>query len=83
MVKGKTHGKQLVSFTLLSSCTVDMDYIKIVISVLLVVVFYILFGEESIAKLRKGGISVSRNEEEPHIIKEPGNYLIILKMVYH
>ena len=50
----------------------DMDYIKIVISVLLVVVFYILFGEESIAKLRKGGISVSRNEEEPQIMKEPG-----------
>ena len=72
MVKGKTHGKQLVSFTLLSSCTVDMDYIKISISVLLLVVFYLLFGKESIAKLRKGGISVSRNEEEPQIIKEPG-----------
>ena len=50
----------------------DLDYVKISISVLLVVVFYILFGEESIAKLRKGGISVSRNEEEPQRIKEPG-----------
>ena len=50
----------------------DMDYIKISISVLLSLVFYILFGEESIAKLRKGGISVSRNEEEPQIMKEPG-----------
>ena len=49
-----------------------MDYIKISISVLLSLVFYILFGEESIAKLRKRGISVSRNEEEPQIMKEPG-----------
>ena len=53
----------------------DMDYIKISISVLLSLVFYILFGEESIAKLRKGGISVSRNEEEPQIMKEPGKKL--------
>ena len=48
---------------------------KISISILLLVVFYILFGEESLAKLRKGGISVSRNEEEPQIIKEPGKIL--------
>ena len=56
----------------------DMDYIKISISVLLSLVFYILFGEESLAKLRKGGISVSRNEEEPQIMKEPGK-----KLFYH
>ena len=49
-----------------------MDYIKIAISIILVVVFYILFGQESIAKLKKGGISISRNEEEPPRIKEPG-----------
>lgn len=49
-----------------------MDYMKITISIILMVVFYILFGQESIAKLKKGGISISRNEEEPSVIKEPG-----------
>ena len=49
-----------------------MDYIKIFISIILVLVFYILFGQKSIEKLRKGGISISKNEEEPPNIKEPG-----------
>ena len=45
---------------------------KIFFSIILIVVFYILFGQESIDKLRKGGISISRNEEEPLVIKDPG-----------
>ena len=50
-----------------------MDYAKIIISLILVLIFYFLFGRQSIAKLRKGGISISRREEEPQNIKEPGN----------
>ena len=51
-----------------------MDYIKILISILLLLVFYILFGQQSIEKLRKGGISISRTEEEPQNFKEPGKF---------
>ena len=49
-----------------------MDYAKIIISLILVLIFYLLFGRESIAKLKKGGISISRREEQPQKIKEPG-----------
>ena len=49
-----------------------MDYAKIIISLILVIIFYLLFGRESIAKLKKGGISISRREEQPQNIKEPG-----------
>ena len=49
-----------------------MDYAKIIISLILVLIFYLLFGRESIAKLRKGGISISKHEEEPQNIIEPG-----------
>ena len=49
-----------------------MDYAKIIISLILVIIFYFLFGQESIAKLKKGGISISRREEQPQNIKEPG-----------
>ena len=51
-----------------------MDYIKIFLSIFLILVFYILFGQESVAKLRKGGISISRNEEDPQNFKEPGKF---------
>ncbi len=50
-----------------------MDYAKIIISLILVIIFYLLFGRESIAKLKKGDISITRREEEPQNIKEPGN----------
>ena len=49
-----------------------MDYAKIIISLILVLMFYLLFGRESIAKLKKGDISITRREEEPQNIKEPG-----------
>ena len=66
------HGKQLISFGLLNSCT--MDHMKIFLSILLLIAFYILFGQESIEKLRKGGISISRTEEETQKFKEPGKF---------
>ena len=50
-----------------------MDYVKLILSSILVFVYYLLFGQESIAKLKKGGISISRNEEEPKYIKAPGS----------
>ena len=64
------HGKQDL-FALLNLHT--MDYVKVIISLILVLVFYFLFGQESLARLKKGGISISRHEEEPKHIKEPGN----------
>ena len=54
-----------------------MDYKKILLSILLVLAFYILFGQESIEKLKKGGISISRTEEEPQNLKEPGKCYIL------
>ena len=69
---GKTQAKPFQFQLFFFSCSSTMDYIKMLISFILVVVFYILFGQESIAKLKKGGISISRNEEEPPRIKEPG-----------
>ena len=51
-----------------------MDYMKIFLSILLVLAFYIMFGQESIEKVKKGGISISRTEEEPQNLKEPGNW---------
>ena len=49
-----------------------MDYGKILISCLLIIIFLILFGYESVTKLRQGGISISRYEKEPSTIKPPG-----------
>ena len=69
------HGKQLISFALLNSCT--MDYMKIFLSILLVLAFYILFGQESIEKLSAGGISISRTEKEVQNFKEPGKKLYL------
>ena len=45
---------------------------KIFLSILLVLAFYILFGQESIGKLRRGGISISKTEEEQQNFEEPG-----------
>ena len=58
-----------------------MDYMKIFLSILLVLAFYIMFGQESIEKLKKGGISISRTEEEPQNFKEPGKLMIEIVML--
>ena len=49
-----------------------MDYAKIFISSFLVIVFYILFGRESIEKLMQDEMALSHTETEPKIIKAPG-----------
>ena len=67
-----------ILFALLNLST--MDYMKIFLSILLVLAFYILFDQESIEKLRKGGISISRNEAEQNNFKEPGKFQ--LKLYY-
>ena len=54
-----------------------MDYMKIFLSILLVLAFYILFGQESIEKLSAGGISISRTEKEVQNFKEPGKKLYL------
>ena len=60
----------------LELCT--MDYMKIFLSILLVLAFYILFGQESIEKLSAGGISISRTEKEAQNFKEPGKMYLKL-----
>ena len=50
-----------------------MDFGKLLISIVLVVLFYLLFGHESISKLRKNGMTISHSEIEPQNIKSPGN----------
>ena len=49
-------------------------YIRIFISIGLVVVFYFLFGEDIILKLKKQDIEITKNEEETSVIPSPGLY---------
>ena len=49
-----------------------MDYAKIFISSVLVIVFYFLFGHKSIAKLMKDEMALSHTENKPKTIKAPG-----------
>ena len=51
---------------------IKMDYAKILISSVLVIVYIILFGRESIEKLMQREKSISHTENEPKIIKSPG-----------
>ena len=52
-----------------------MDYAKIFVSFVLVMVFYLLFGHESIEKLMQDEMAISHSDNEPKIIKAPG-YMI-------
>ena len=47
-------------------------YIKIIISIGLIVAFYFLFGTEIVNKLEAKDIETTRNEEETSIIPSPG-----------
>ena len=47
-------------------------YIRIFISIGLVVVFYFLFGEDIILKLKKQDIEITKNEEETSVMPSPG-----------
>ena len=49
-----------------------MDYTKIFVSSLLVILFYYLFGRESIEKLMQHELALIHTENEPKIIKAPG-----------
>ena len=49
-----------------------MDFFKIFISCLLVIVFYFMFGKESITKLKQKGRTVSHYEADDKNIKSPG-----------
>ena len=51
-----------------------MDYEKIFISSVLLIIFYFLFGHESIGKLMQDEMAISHTEHEPKIIKAPGCY---------
>ena len=52
-----------------------MDYAKILISTVLVIVYIIMFGRESIEKLMQREKSISHTENEPKIIKAPGSMI--------
>ena len=47
-------------------------YIRIFISIGLVVVFYFLFGEDIILKLKTKDIEITKNEEETSVMPSPG-----------
>ena len=49
-----------------------MDYAKIFISFVLVMLFYYLFGHESIEKLMQDEMAISHSDNEPKLIKAPG-----------
>ena len=49
-----------------------MDYAKIIISSLLMILFYFLFGRESVAKLMQDELALSHSETEPKVIESPG-----------
>ena len=49
-----------------------MDFGKILISSILVIVYFYLFGYESIETLLKKEMTISHSEVEPQKIKAPG-----------
>lgn len=49
-----------------------MDYYRMVVSLILIVVFFYLFGYWSIIRLMDNGLVVSQSEIEPVDIKPPG-----------
>ena len=61
-------------------CTLNkMDFGNLIISCILVVVYFLLFGLESIQTLLQEEMSISHSEEEPQNIKAPGNLMITLR----
>ena len=52
-----------------------MDYMKVLVSIILILTFLLLFGYGNINKLMQDRILVTQNEIEPKTIKPPGtNY---------
>ena len=54
-----------------------MDYFRLVVSLILVGVFFYLFGYWSIMRLMDDGITVSQSQIEPVNIKPPGISILI------
>ena len=64
---------------LIAACTPKkMDYFRMAVSLILVAVFFYLFGYWSIIRLMDDGITVSQSQIEPENIKPPGISLLIL-----
>ena len=49
-----------------------MDFIKLFLSSVLVVVYFVLFGYESIKRLMQEEMTISHSDKEPKKIKAPG-----------
>ena len=60
-----------------------MDSGKIFISSILVIVFFFLFGYESIERLLKKEMTIAHSDEEPQEIKAPGMLKKLNKRVTH
>ena len=50
-----------------------MDFGKIIVSFVLVIIFFLLFGHESMKKLNHKGMTISHFEDDNQNIKSPGN----------
>ena len=50
-----------------------LEYTKLVVSILLIVIFFILFGLERIQMLKDKGVVISRFEETPSQFPSPGH----------
>ena len=53
--------------------TFIMDIVKIFISFVLVIVFYLMFGHESVKKLNHKGMTILHFEDDNPNLKSPGN----------
>ena len=49
-----------------------MDFLKIIVSVLLIALFVFIFGHKSFNRLLEDGVTTSNYEEIPHKIQAPG-----------
>ena len=49
-----------------------MDFGKIIVSFVLVIIFFLLFGHESMKKLTHKGMTISHFEDDNQNIKSPG-----------
>ena len=55
-----------------------MDYPKIFISIILIIIYLILFGKVSIEKYLDGGVLINQNEKRTLTIDPPVKYILHL-----
>ena len=67
----------LLLFFICNSTLKKMDYFRTLVSLILLAVFFYLFGYWSIVRLMDNGIILSQSEIEPVNIKPPGTLLLI------